>query len=30
MKEETKRLLGQCLCVGFDGPVIPEEYRALV
>ena len=30
MKEETKRLLGQCLCVGFDGPVIPEEYKALV
>ena len=30
MTEELKSLLGQCLCVGFDGPVIPEEYEKLV
>ncbi|MBR3741915.1 MAG: beta-N-acetylhexosaminidase [Clostridia bacterium] len=30
MTEELKLLLGQCLAVGFDGPVIPEEYEKLV
>lgn len=30
MTEELKLLLGQCLCVGFDGPAIPEEYEKLV
>ena len=30
MTEELKLLLGQCLSVGFDGPVIPEEYEKLV
>ena len=30
MTEELKLLLGQCLSVGFDGPVIPAEYEKLV
>ena len=30
MSEDIKRLIGQRLAVGFDGYVIPEEYRALV
>ena len=30
MTEELKLLLGQCLSVGFDGPVIPEEYEQLI
>ncbi len=30
MTEDLKLLLGQCLSVGFDGPVIPEEYEKLV
>ncbi len=30
MTEELKLLLGQCMSVGFDGPVIPEEYENLV
>ena len=30
MSEEIMRLLGQRLAVGFDGYVIPDEYRTLV
>ena len=30
MTEDIKLLLGQCLSVGFDGPVIPAEYEKLV
>ena len=30
MSEDIRRLIGQRLAVGFDGYVVPEEYRALV
>ena len=30
MDEKGRFLIGQCLGVGFDGPVIPEEYAELV
>lgn len=30
MNEKERFLIGQCLGVGFDGPVIPEEYAELV
>ncbi len=30
MDEKGWFLIGQCLSVGFDGPVLPEEYAELV